>query len=448
MINRILTTLVLLSTVLFLHAQNGFNLEIEAYGIEELPAIHANAFAQYDGKWLIIGGRTGELDQPSYLNYDLMVIDPVTEDYWVYPLEWTGAALEFPDHLGNCNAAHFQEGSYLYIAGGMGYNMDSEAFGPFPTLTIVDVPKTIQAIINSEPMDNCFFQIENEGLKKQDALLTKIGERFYLAGGRQIFGGFDEEGELSIDSNNSNDVFSFLLKKENTTWKIASEKTIDYKGEFESTLATYVPQIFPDGEAGISIFLNNLEDPKSKKLMWMNLFDFGYSTYVDTTMNIANYHSTIIPIYDAAANRMHSIFIGGCDEFFCSSKDEYSPEKVAHYESFVRDEEGNVTATRSQMDAFMAKGRDAQFILNQNIPQYQNKVINLEKITGERQLIGYIYGGATAPGMMLSDDGSVLDTPSNQLFKVFITKTNKDAILGWQPVGEKEPAYQIYIPLR
>ena len=447
MIYRLLTTIALLFSVFSINAQSGFSLEIVPYQIADLPPIHANAFAQYEGKWLIIGGRTGVEEQPSYLNYDLMVIDPVSEDYWIYPLEWTGVALDAPDHLGNCYAAHFQEGSYLYIAGGMGYSMESEAFGPFPTLTIVDVPKTIQAIMTTKPMDDCFFQITNEGFKKQDALLSKINDRFYLAGGRQIFGNFDEEGDLSVDFNTTNEVFSFLLEKSQSGWKIKSEKTIDYQDDFETAIASYAPQIFPDGASGISIFLNNqMDDPE--QLAWMNVFDFGYSTYIDTSMNIANYHSTIIPIYDAAKNRMHSVFIGGCDEYFCSIGEAYAPTRIDHYQSFVRDDEGNITVTRSQLDVFMARGRDAQFILNQDIPQYPNKVINLDKLTDERQLIGYLYGGATAPGMMLFDDGEVLDTPSNQLFKVFITKTKKKDILGWKPAGLSENIYSIYIPTK
>ena len=445
--NRILITIGILYATLLANAQSGFNLEIVPYDIHELPPIHANAFAQYDGKWLIIGGRTGELDQPSYLNYDLMVIDPVSEDYWVYPLEWTDMVMENPDHLGNCYAAHFQEGSYLFLAGGMGYSMESEAFGPFPTMTIVDVPKTINAIIHQEKMKECFFQLENEGFKKQDALLTKIADRFYLAGGRQFFGDFDEQGELSIEFNTTNEVFSFLLEKNDSIWTLSSEKMIDYKDDFETAIASYVPQVFPDGKTGISIFLNN-PDGYSKNLEWMNIFNFGYSTYVDSSRNIANYHSTIIPVYDAETKRMHSIFIGGCDEYFCSIGENYAPDKIDYYESFVRDENGKVTVTRSQMDAYLAKGRDAQFILNQNIPQYPNKVIDLEKITDDRQLLGYIYGGATTPGMMLSNDGSVLDTPSNQLFKVYITKTNKKENLGWQPVESKKDKYRIYIPLK
>ena len=120
MTHRILFAIMLLFSISYLNAQRGFSLEIVPYQIANLPPIHANAFAQHEGKWLIIGGRTGEEGQPSYLNYDLMVIDPVSENHWIYPLEWTDIALDSPDHLGNCYAAHFQEGSYLYIAGGMG----------------------------------------------------------------------------------------------------------------------------------------------------------------------------------------------------------------------------------------------------------------------------------------------------------------------------------------
>ncbi len=54
--NRILITIGILYATLLLNAQSGFNLEIIPYDIHELPPIHANAFAQHDGKWLIISG--------------------------------------------------------------------------------------------------------------------------------------------------------------------------------------------------------------------------------------------------------------------------------------------------------------------------------------------------------------------------------------------------------
>ena len=428
-------------------AQPGLTIEVIPYAIKNLPALHAYAFAQHDGKWLIIGGRTGQINQPSYLNYDIMVVDPVTEEFWLYPLEFVGAILEEPEHLGNCYAAHFQDEQFLYIAGGMGYSMQSEAFGSFPILTIMDVPKTMDAIVNKKRMDECFFQIENDAFSRQDALLTKINNRFYLVGGRQVSGAFDEEGDLTIHSDFSNDVFSFLLNRENKTWQLVAEKTIDYKKDFESTLANYAPQVFPDGEQGLTVFLNNPEEG-NENLSWMNLFNFGYSTYIDTSANIAHYHSTIIPVFDTEYNRMHTLFIGGCDEYFCRDEADYAPGTVDLFDSFVRDENGNTTATRSQMDAFISKGRDAQFILNENVGQFTNKVIDLQQIGNGRQLIGYIYGGATAPGMMILNDGSVLDTPLNQIFKVYLTKTNEEESLGWQLINIEEQKYTIHIPLK
>jgi len=441
---RILLLLCTLCYFYSANAQPGFTIEIEPYSIKELPPLHAYAFAEHDGKWLIIGGRTGNINEPSYLNFDLMVIDPITEEFWQYPLEYVGAVLEEAEHLGNCYAAHYQDEQYLYIAGGMGYSVHSEAFGPFPLLTIVDIPKTMNAIINKKRMSGCFKQIQDEAFRRQDAFLTKINNRFYLAGGRQVSGAYDDQGDLNIQTDLSNYVFSFLINEE---WRIVGGKTMNYDKEFESALASFAPQIFPDGQQGLTVFLNNPEEHEGA-VEWMNIFNFGYSTYKDTSTQLAPYHSTVIPVYDSDQKQMHTLFIGGCDDYFCDDKSGYTPEVIDKYEDFVRDENGTISLTNTQMDAFMARGRDAKFILNEDVPHYNNKVIDLQKITTDRKLIGYIYGGATAPGMMMFDDGTMLDTPLNQLFKVYISKTYNGDTLGWKPLSLKKPFYSIQIPFR
>ena len=237
------------------------------------------------------------------------------------------------------------------------------------------------------------------------------------------------------------------MKNENGDWEITSERSLEYKEGFENAIVDPATQIFPDDEQGLTMFLNKPEDGNGQ-LNWMNIFEFGYSTYVNTEANLAHFHSTVIPVFDTENKKMHTLFVGGCDEYSCSSKADYAPEEIYGYDEFIRYENGDTKVSRSGMDAFMARGRDAQFILNDKIKHDKSSVVDLQKIGKERQLIGYIYGGATAPGMMMRNDGSVWDTPVNQLFKVYLTKTKSKNPLGWLHSKTDRSNYVVYVPLK
>ncbi|MBK8980760.1 MAG: hypothetical protein IPM38_00180 [Ignavibacteria bacterium] len=59
-------------------------------------------------------------------------------------------------------------------------------------------------------------------------------------------------------------------------------------------------------------------------------------------------------------------------------------------------------------------GTNAKFILNRNIPHYDNEVIKLNQLT-QRTFAGYIFGGIKAE---LPNNGP--STPSDYIFKVYI----------------------------
>ncbi len=439
---KLILILVLLIPFIPSQAQTDFELEIVPFEIENLPSMHAYAFAQHDGKWLIIGGLTGEEPYSSYLNYDLLLIDPVKEKFWTYPAKFAELNIEEPEHLAACFSASQQVGNYLYIVGGMGHMAEADALGTYPYLTRVHVPKLIDAILEKDKIDHCFEQIEDENFRFMEATLSQIGSSFLLSNGRQLTGGFDEEGNVKIEQNPTSKNIVFTLAENSEKLELSSIKEIGDEESFIASHGSAVPQIFPDGEPGITVF-HNMKIEAVNKLMWKNIFDFGYSTYTKAEAVLPHYHSTVIPVYDEESNRMHTLFLGGCDDYLCSDEPAYAPEYVEESIQFIRDENGNTRVVNNAIDTYLSKGKDALFLPTAGDV---NGIIQLGNLKEDRNLIGYIYGGATAPSPMFFDSGEFLDTASNQLFKVYLTRKKDIDALGINFPNSEVPHYTIRIP--
>ncbi len=429
-------------SILRTSAQSGFTLEIVPYNIPDLPALHSYAFAQHNGKWLIIGGITGENTFSSHPNYEFLVIDPLNSKFWSYPYEYAAMDIEEPEHLSACFAASQQVGDYLYLVGGMGYLAESEAFGTFPYLTRIEVPALINAIIKKEKISSYFDQIEDESFRTMNATLSVVDSRFFLVGGQTLNGTFNEQGELIIDESPYGKCSIFKIS-EGEDFNLKHIETMAFDEHFLSLYPKAIAQVFPDGEQGLTIFYNEKVESVNK-LSWMNIFDFGYSTHAQPEAEIPQYHSTIIPVYDQKNNKMHTVFLGGCDDYLCSDEQEYAPNMVEEMTSFTRFPDGYTQIETSQIQAYLTRGKDALFLPVNN---KQNGIIYLDELGDDnRNLIGYIYGGATTPSPMFYSNGELMDSASNQLFKVYLTKKPAISTLGVLFPDASMPMYRIQVP--
>ncbi len=447
--NKLILILILLVGSEFSFAQSSFTLDIEPYSIDGLPNLHSYAFGQYDGKWLIVGGRTSEnQEESSYLNYDILVIDPVHQEFWKHPLEWVYAEIDEPDHLAACHSSAFQEGEYLYIAGGFGYSSVTEVMGTFPFVTILNVKEIIADVIKDNPIGDHIVQFENEAFAIADGHLSKVNNELFLAGGYFLDSEFSNGGDLIIQKDNLNKVSKFLLQQDNN--KIEDILLIDqitYADYFNEDHAVMAAQIFPDGTSGLTLFYNEKSEQKILP-NWMNVFDFGYASFSSSEASLPVYHSTVIPVYDKTNKKMHTVFLGGCDEYMCDSDLQYSPTLVEKGDEFIRTEEGGISFDSYELDAYLNKGKDAQFIINPTIGVNDLPIVDLSLIEDEKQLIGYIYGGRTAPSPMFYANGETVDAATNQLFKVYLNRKEMKNFLGVNFPNETNQKYSINIPYK
>lgn len=413
---RILFTFLAISIfVINLISQEDFTLKVVKNDTKDLPQVHSYAHGIYDGKLLIIGGRTGS--PSSYINFDLILIDPATDKFWQQSIELYSLPASFTEHLSSCDAASIQIGNYLYLAGGLGYRVDQDAFGTLPYLTRIDVKKVCEHIISGSISKDFICQIEDEAFASMESSLLKTQNGFHLIGGLNMNGNFNEEGELEVVQKDRLQYCSFTLFETEQSMEIDVLDKIDYKEGFSSSSLKALTYQMPNAKKGI-VFIQNEEQITGTPSDWLKI-DSDYSiSIIQNQGTIPFSHAVVIPFYDHSDKKMYTYFLGGCDEFLCYEKERYTKTTLNEVEVLVVNEEEQIQVQTELIDELLLDGKDGIFI---PITKTKDGIIELSTKT-DPQLIGYIYGGSTAPSPMFYSDGTTVDSALNQFFEVYISK--------------------------
>ena len=154
-------------------SQSNFNYEVSLVPvtISNLPGLHSYAYAQHNGKWLIIGGRKDGLHarQPfnafpaSQNNTEIYVVDVVTNQVWTSSVNSLPTGLK--EQLQSTNMNFYQESNSLFIAGGYGFSATANDHITYPYLTAINISGLMEAIENNQHINTFFKQIENNVFK-------------------------------------------------------------------------------------------------------------------------------------------------------------------------------------------------------------------------------------------------------------------------------------------
>ncbi|MCB9192112.1 MAG: T9SS type A sorting domain-containing protein [Flavobacteriales bacterium] len=417
-------------------AQPNFNLTIEEVTLLNGPGLQSFVVGQHDGKWLLIGGRTDGLHQrqpfASFLasdnNTTAYVVDPVSLQVWSASLSTLPTALN--EQLQSTNMEFVQRDTVLYIVGGYGYSATAADHTTYPYLTAVNVPSTISAIINGTAIEGHFRYTTNNNLAVTGGYMHLLNGTFYLVGGQFFEGRYNPMGPshgpgftqvyseaiktFDVTDNGS----SLTISNYNETTDAANLHRRDYN---------MVPQVFPNGDYGFTAFSGVFRPDVD--LPWHNSVDITASGHtVNNTFDqlLSQYHSAHLPIYDQAANEMHTLFFGGMARYYYDGNgtliDDENVPFVKTISLVTRDENGGMIEQNLslQMGAFLGSG--AEFIPVENVDYLNSEVLNLNSLSNNQPtLVGYIYGGieSSAENIFFINDGTQ-SWASNRLFKVYI----------------------------
>lgn len=401
-------TLVLVLAVGSLSGQDAFNysLELEPVNIPDLPGLHSYAFAQHEGRWLIIGGRTDGLHarQPmnsfpeSHNNTDILVIDPETRQFWSSSLDPLPVGIR--EQLQSTNMEFHQDGDTLYFIGGYAFSAAAADHITFPNLATIRISGLMDAVMKGEDISPFFKQIEDDVFAVTGGALGKIGDTFYLVGGHRFDGRYSPFNNTTFTQTYTNQIRKFRIDNSREQLSYDSYSTITDPVHLRRRDYNLLPQVFPDGTAGYTISSGVFQiDADLPFLYPVDIAESGHKPVTGFNQYLSNYHSAKACLYDSLNNQMHSLFFGGMSQYYYQNGNLVQDDNVPFVKTIsrlTRFADGTLQEYQLPVEMPGLKGSSAEFIPNKELTHFTSEIINFSALDQDTVLIGHIYGGITS----------------------------------------------------
>lgn len=430
-------------------AQSTFEYDVvlTPVSVSGLPGLHSYAFAQHNGKWLIIGGRKDGVHarQPfnafpgAQNNTNIYVVDIASQQSWSASVNSLPTGIK--EQLQSTNMNFYQDSDALFIVGGYAYSTSAADHKTFNNLTSVDVPNLINAIIAGTPITSYFKQISNDIFAITGGQLGKIGNTFYLVGGHRFDGRYNPMNNPTFTQTYSNGIRKFTIDNSGSNLSYANYEEIVDAVHLHRRDYNLLPQVFPDGELGYTISSGVFQIAVDLPFLYpVDIKAGGYFPQTQFNQYLSNYHSGKACLYDAANNRMHNLFFGGMSQYYYSNGTLLQDDTVPFVKTISRTTrfaDGSLLEYQLPVEMPNLKGAGAEFIPNENLPHYANEVIQLSNITDDEFVIGHLYGGIqSSSATAFTDNQTNLTSADPTIYEV---KLVKNATLSTPQINGENP---------
>jgi hypothetical protein len=422
-----------------------------SFGAAALPTLHSYVAAQYEGKWIMLGGRTNGLhgfeNSPvinfpeQYQNRDVWVIDPVTHQSWSRSLEDPSSGLNVNQiaALTSTNQQFTQIDDRLYITGGYGIPGSGSGFTTFNTLSAIDLDGLVDWVVNAQGQAGDHIrQISDPMFKVTGGAMYEMQERMHLVFGQDFTGGYNpaKNGEYTKQ------VRSFDIVDDGVTLAVAnptSTPQVDaYRRRDLNIYPTLAPGVGGTIEEGLTVLAGVFTEQTGVWTVPVEIDSSGLPTMADP--NVGNtfkqamnqYHSAKVGLYSDTQGAMHELLLGGIslmtydaglDSFVQDDNMPFTSQMTA----VIRDGAGQYTQhfLGSFPEYFDTEGNplnfgaNAEFFLAPGIATYENGVIDLDQLQGET-VVGYVFGGLVSNAPHVRGGPGALSAASNRIFEVVI----------------------------
>lgn len=407
-----------------------FNIELEQISIAGSPSLHSFAFAQYNGKWLFIGGRTNGLHGFSntlpafpraYANRNIFVVDPNLNQVWSKNI-FTDLTITKADALRSFNPQYWQDGQTLYYIGGMGLDSLQDSLVTFSTISAIDVPGIINAVVNNQNINSYITQISDSRMQVCGGELGMIGNDFYLVGGHNFSGEYRPTNNGEWFQKYANMYKKFNLSTAGGTITVSNyTETIDTVNLHRRDM-NLVPFINPDGSRSLTlyggVFKSYADDPFLEPIY---LNSSGYTVDFSFQQRFSQYTTAYVNMFDSVKKDMHTVFLAGMSQYYCDVNGQPKKDSLVPFikdiTALTKNQNGTTVETILPNKFTEYLGTNAKFLLNENVSHYDNGVIKLASLP-TRTFVGYMFGGLRVPLPNFTTG-----TASDRIFKVYVTYT-------------------------
>jgi hypothetical protein len=415
-----------------------FNIQLEPINISGLAGIQSFSFGQHEGKWLIVGGRLDGLHrrQPFAAfdvaghNNQLIVVDPTSKQKWSAPLSSLPVGMQ--EQLSSTNMEFYQDDSILYCIGGYGYSNTSADHITYSNLTAINVPLVINSIINGKSFNTYFKQITHQDFAVTGGHLEKIYDTYYLVGGQKFDGRYNPMGPdhgPGFIQEYTNAIRKFKIKNNSLNFSITHLAEVTDSINLHRRDYNVAAQILPNGQQGLTAFSGVFQTAADiPYLNCVNIDSASYSVNNSFSQYYNHYHCANVGMYSSSANEMHTLFFGGIAQYYDSSNILVQDIDVPFVKTIARvTRNGNSVMAEYKLPVEMPAllGAGSEFILNEDLPKYDNHVLKLDNLKADTTLVGYIFGGiSSSKANIFFTNTGTQSSASSQIFKVNLVKNS------------------------
>jgi len=414
-----------------------YRLQLNPKTINGLPGLHSFALAQHNNKWLIIGGRKDGLHarQPfnafpqSNNNTNLYVVDVMSNQVWTASVNTLPTSIA--EQLQSTNMNFIQNEDTLYFMGGYAYSPTNADHITFPYLTTIDVPQTINAIVQGQNFSPYVKQIYDERFALCGGHAAKFGNTLAIVGGHRFDGRYNPMGNPTYVQTYSNQVRKFQIDNSGATPRVVSYSAITDAVHLHRRDYNLLPQIFPmDRSFGYTISSGVFQPTVDLPYLYpVDVFENSINAITTFNQYLSNYHSAKSFLYDSINNQMHNIFFGGMSQYYYQNGSLIQDNQVPFVKTISRlsrYSDGSFAEYQMPLEMPALKGSSAEFVVNESLPRLFHEIIHLSKITSDSFVIGHIVGGIYSPTLNpFSNNTTTSTSADNTVYEVVLIRNTQ-----------------------
>ncbi|MDJ0840815.1 MAG: hypothetical protein QNK37_30165 [Acidobacteriota bacterium] len=427
--------------------------------VKEWPGVHSFSAAEFEGKFIVVGGRTNglhgfpaDLKEPdafpkSEANRTIYILDLPAGT--VLGSQTTDALPKrIAQHLRATNPQYYADGNWLYIVGGYGESFEDPTLVTLPYITVLDLAALTNTILNGGPLD-ATFAAQHIGFNANFApamvtggelqpVFDKAGRRqdnlYMLVFGQEFQGKYTRSGAgftqeylnrvHLIEMQAQRRILSVdLTVKDHCVYPdIQTASNLPPDNPYHRRDLTVAPSRRPDGTYAVTayggVFKNDVEGYLEPIYVQTDTTCVSLDEDTSAKQLMSQYNCAVIQMFDDAGKTMYSTFMAGISYYYWNGTglvhDTVDLSKGIDGLPFI-DSITTLKVNQAGTNQYLhvgttfpptpvtpcgAKtirlgGAETHFVPSHDVPVFANGVINLNAITTTR-VLGYLIGGIGA----------------------------------------------------
>lgn len=406
------------------------NVAVQSVQWANWPALQSFSIGEWEGEWLVVGGRTDGLHQrqpwaafaSTGQPLAVYVLNPQTGGTWSAPLDSLPVLVR--DQFRSTNLQAATHGPWFYLLGGYGLSSATGTFITHPQMTRIHLGSAIAAIKNGGTgLSACVQTKFDNRFAVTGGKLVPYGNRLVLLGGHRFDGAYNPMGHATYTQTYSHKAAHWVpLDSANSFALGGYQEILDtarlHRRDWNVLPYRAASTAYLLGFSGV--FQRGVDLPYTSGVAWN-----GDSVWTPTgfSQRLNQYHCASFGVYDSIAQSYAAVFLGGIAQYVPSVGGGLSADPnvpfvktiglIAHQNGLWSER-----ALATELPQFL--GTSAEFLLAPGIPRDSLGLVRLNALAGDSVFIGYLFGGIVSgsPVVFFGNNPGASQATS-QLYKVY-----------------------------